>query len=301
MRHIKALAAILIAALTLTGCSRNENSTSDGDGASSAQSAAADSSIVTSDTSDTSSTSSTTNTSSSAESTSESSNAPESKPESSLTSTSSTPETSKPEENSEPAEPVYQTEFEQALADLSDLAYIEVEIHPMDSNFPEGLVDTSQFITDSVGDDESNSYKLTFNKVIGGPVRTEKQFNDLLDDIFTEKLKQSYLQDPERMFRFKDGDLYTAGRGAGGVGSGMSYLELNSFEHPDDNTVLMKVTSVGKKEDWSLDKDIRDETTIKFVKGSDGKLRIDECDIYNAAQYFGFYREIVCGDISISL
>lgn len=81
----------------------------------------------------------------------------------------------------------------------------------------------------------------------------------------------------------------------------MSYLEFNSFEHLDENTILMKVTSVGDKEEWGLDEDIRDETTIKFVKGSDGKLRIDECDVYNASQYFGFYREIVSGDISISL
>lgn len=305
MRHIKALAAILIAALTLTGCSRNENSTSDGDGASSAQSAAADSSIVTSDTSDTSSTSSTTNTSSSAESTSEISNAPESKPESSLTSTSSTPETSKPEETSEPAEPVYQTEFEQALAVLSDLAYIDYEMHPIDSNFPEGLVDTSQFVADVVDYDENSKPQYTsdstFYKVVGGPVRTEEQFNNLLNNIFTEKLKQSYTQNPERKFRFKDGDLYIAGYGAGGVGLGMSYLEFNSFEHLDENTILMKVTSVGDKEEWGLDEDIRDETTIKFVKGSDGKLRIDECDVYNASQYFGFYREIVSGDISISL
>lgn len=280
MKHIKFLTAVLVAALTLTGCSQNEISTSNGDGASSAQSAVSDNSIGTS------------STSSGAVSTAESSSAPESTPESSLTSSSSTPTSE---------EPAYNTEFEQALAALSDLAYIDYEMHPIDNNFPEGLVDESQYVTENVGDDESNSYKLTFYKVVGGPVRTEEQFNNLLNDIFTEKLKQSYTQDPERMFRFKDGDLYIAGYGAGGVGLGMSYLEFNSFEHLDDNTILMKVTSVGKKEDWSLDEDIRDEAAIKFVKGADGKLRIDECDVYHVSQYFGFYREIVSGDISISL
>lgn len=280
MKHIKFLTAVLVAALTLTGCSQNEISTSNGDGASSAQSAVSDNSIGTS------------STSSGAVSTAESSIALESTPESSLTSSSSTPTSE---------EPAYNTEFEQALAALSDLAYIDYEMHPIDNNFPEGLVDESQYVTENVGDDESNSYKLTFYKVVGGPVRTEEQFNNLLNDIFTEKLKQSYTQDPERMFRFKDGDLYIAGYGAGGVGLGMSYLEFNSFEHLDDNTILMKVTSVGKKEDWSLDEDIRDEAAIKFVKGADGKLRIDECDVYHISQYFGFYREIVSGDISISL
>lgn len=280
MKYIKFLTAVLVAALTLTGCSQNEISTSNGDGASSAQSAVSDNSIGTS------------STSSGAVSTAESSSAPESTPESSLTSSSSTPTSE---------EPAYNTEFEQALAALSDLAYIDYEMHPIDNNFPEGLVDESQYVTENVGDDESNSYKLTFYKVVGGPVRTEEQFNNLLNDIFTEKLKQSYTQDPERMFRFKDGDLYIAGYGAGGVGLGMSYLEFNSFEHLDDNTILMKVMSVGKKEDWSLDEDIRDEAAIKFVKGADGKLRIDECDVYHVSQYFGFYREIVSGDISISL
>lgn len=280
MKHIKFLTAVLVAALTLTGCSQNEISTSNGDGASSAQSAVSDNSIGTS------------STSSGAVSTAESSIALESTPESSLTSSSSTPTSE---------EPAYNTEFEQALAALSDLAYIDYEMHPIDNNFPEGLVDESQYVTENVGDDESNSYKLTFYKVVGGPVRTEEQFNNLLNDIFTEKLKQSYTQDPERMFRFKDGDLYIAGYGAGGVGLGMSYLEFNSFEHLDDNTILMKVTSVGKKEDWSLDEDIRDEAAIKFVKGADGKLRIDECDVYHVSQYFGFYREIVSDDISISL
>lgn len=298
MKHLKTITAILIAALTLTGCSKNETSTSNGDGTSSAQSAASDNSIGTSGTS------SATNTSSSAASTAESSSAPESTTESSLTSTSSAL-TSKPDDISEPKEPVYQTEFEQALAVLSDLAYIDYEMHPIDSNFPEGLVDTSQFVADVVDYDENSKPQYTsdstFYKVVGGPVRTEEQFNNLLNNIFTEKLKQSYTQNPERKFRFKDGDLYIAGYGAGGVGLGMSYLEFNSFEHLDENTILMKVTSVGDKEEWGLDEDIRDETTIKFVKGSDGKLRIDECDVYNASQYFGFYREIVSGDISISL
>lgn len=191
------------------------------------------------------------------------------------------------------------------MAVLNDLVYIDYEMHPMDSNFPEELVDKSQFLAEDARTDESGDLQYssdsTFYKVIGGSVRTEKQFNDLLDDIFTEKLKQSYTQDPERMFRFKDGDLYIAGYGAGGVGLGMSYLELNSFEHPDDNTILMKVTSVGDKEEWGLDEDIRDETTIKFVKDSNGKIRIDECDIDHVSEYFGFYRSIVYNDISISL
>lgn len=264
MKRFETITAILIAALTLTGCSKNETSTANG----------------------------------SFKSAEESSSAPESTNESSLTSTLSTP-------ISEPEEPAYQTEFEQALATLSDLAYIEYEMHPVDCKFTEGLIDKSQFIADVVDYDE-NSKPLynsdsTFYKVVGGPVHTEEQFNNKLSDIFTEKLKQSYTQNPERKFRFKDGDLYVAGYGTGGVGLGMSYLELNSFEHLDDNTILMKVTSVGEKDEWSLDEDIRDETTIKFIKSSDGKLRIDECDVLFAAEYFGFYREIVCGDISISL
>lgn len=286
MKHLKTIAAILIAALALTGCSKNQTSTSNDSEASSAQSDASDNSIGTSDTS------------SSTASTAENPSAPESKPESSLPSSSGTTETSEPEE------PVYQTEFEQALAVLKNYVYFDFALRPFDLFFPEGIVDKTQYIIENATYDENSKpifdSESIFYKVIGGSVRTEEQFNKLLDDTLTEKFKQAYCENSYRGFRFKDGDLYVGGSGARGRNLGMSYLELNSFEHLDDNTILMKVTSVGDKEDWGLNEDIRDEATIKFIKSADGKLRLDECND-QISHYFWLYDDIVYGDISISL
>lgn len=292
MKHIKIFTVIWVAALTLTGCSKNETSTSNGDGTSSAQSAVSDNSIDTSDTSGT------TDTNSSTASTAENSSAPESTTESSLTSTSSAL-TSKPDEPKISDISSYRTDFDKMLDVLNDFAYLDWAICQPDNPYYKEYADKSQTM---IEEEEYNgsTYEIIYYKVTGGNLQTEKQFNNALDDVLTESAKKTYLNNTDRKNRFKDGNLYLEEDRLDGRGMGLSYIELNSVEHPDENTVIMNMTAVGDKSDWGLDEDLRDATTVKFIKGDDGKFRIDEYERH-IPYYFGLSNEIRYGDISLSL
>lgn len=87
-------------------------------------------------------------------------------------------------------------------------------------------------------------------------------------------------------------------RGAGGIGTGMDKLILDSAKQ-DGDKLTINVTSFGSKENWGTDNDIKDSTEITLEKTADG-LRIGKCDI-NAVTYFSFYDSITYEDISVSL
>lgn len=292
MKHLKTITAILIAALTLTGCSKNETSTTNSDGASSAQSAVSDNSIGTSGTS------STNDTNSSTENTAESSSAPESKTESSPTSTSSAL-TSKPDEPQISDISSYRTDFDKMLDVLNDFAYLDWAICQPDNPYYKEYADQSQTMTEE-REYNGDTYKVLYHKVTGGDLQTENQFTDALDEVLTKSAKQTYLNNTDRKNRFRDGNLYLEEDRLDGRGMGFSYIELNSVEHPDENSVIMNMTAVGDKSEWGLDEDLRDATTVKFIKGDDGKFRIDEYERH-IPYYFGISNEIRYGDISLSL
>lgn len=279
MKHIKIFTVILAAALTLTGCSKNETSTTNSD----ETSAVAESSVETSST----------------ESTEESSSVPESTTESSLTSTLSTTETSEPEKPKVSDKSKYRTDFDKMLDVLNDFAYLDWAICQPDNPYYKEYADKSQTM---IEEEEYNgsTYEIIYYKVTGGNLQTEKQFNNALNDVLTENAKQTYLNNTDRKNRFKDGNLYLEEDRLDGRGMGLSYIELNSVEHPDENTVIMNMTAVGDKSDWGLDEDLRDATTVKFIKGDDGKFRIDEYERH-IPYYFGLSNEIRYGDISLSL
>lgn len=190
-------------------------------------------------------------------------------------------------------------DFEQALNVMREYAYWQFTIiHPNEmkkENDPVyKIVDTEQSIKKET---EDNPY--WFYKVVKGEMNSEKRFNEALDKIFTEKFKSEFFEYNKDDLIVSDGFIYLNFRmkRVGAVGTGMSYLELNSFEYPDENTILMTVTSVGDKNEWGLDADLRDTITVKFVR-KDGTLRIDEInDPLKASISFGYYPYLSCENL----
>lgn len=185
---------------------------------------------------------------------------------------------------------------EQALKLISRYSRLYNKLFPI-NDINKDIVDISQKIT---ADRTINGNKttLTFYKVIKDAPTTKAEFESELDEMLTPEMKSDFLADSERHFEYKDDNLYVASRGAGGIGTGMDKLILNSAKQ-DGDKLIINVTSFGSKENWSTDNDIKDSAEITFEKTADG-LHIGKCDI-NAVIYFSFYDSIAYEDISISL
>ncbi len=187
-------------------------------------------------------------------------------------------------QNTENKDPIISEETERILKLLIGYADLYWGMFPL-NDLPDELVNKSQFI-----DVDCQDGYQRFYKVISGDIQSETQLTEKLDVLLTEKLKKKFLEDPERPFVFSEGGLYIRSRGAGGTGLGMDCLFLDSIEYPDENKIIITVTSYGDKNKWELSADIRETASATLLKTADG-LRIDECgsDILN---YFWFYREI---------
>lgn len=161
----------------------------------------------------------------------------------------------------------------------------------------EKFMDKSQKISiDGIGP-LNNPYTAEYYKAVGLPANTLNELNEKLDEFVTEKPKNDFLKiTDDKFFTVADnGDLYMSNNPYGrGLGLGTDTLYLDSIEYPDDNTILVTVTSFGDKDNWDTDKDIENTATAKIVKTEDG-LRIDEYDI-NIIDYFGYYNEIIYND-----
>ncbi len=192
-------------------------------------------------------------------------------------------------------------DFAQAIDLINQYAYLQFTvIHPNEkdkSDDPVYLItDKEQSIQKEIDD---NPY--WFYKVIKGEMSSEKLFNEKLDNIFTEKFKKEFLEYNKNDLIVSDGFIYLNVRmkRVGAIGAGMSYVELNSFEYTDENTILLTATNVGDKDEWGLEEDLREAITVKFVKNSDGKLRIDEIsDPLKASIAFGYYDSLYCGNFT---
>lgn len=261
MKHIKTpIAALLAACLLLTGCNAPAESNSP----------------------DSTTSTSSSQTQSSSET---SSSAPDSS--SSDGSHSSVPDNSTP--NAETPDYSKFTETEQIFKTIKDCRYICWGMFPFDLN--KDLVDLEQEITaDYLGREKQ------FFKVVNGDIKTEAQFMETLDSVFTEKRKKQFLEKPERPFTFKDGDLYIGDRGAGGGGH-FNKLIINKIECPDENTVILDLTALGEKEYWGDNEDSTKDFSVTLVKTDKG-IRIDECDIEDL---MFFSMEIVYNDISFKI
>ncbi len=159
-----------------------------------------------------------------------------------------------------------------------------------------------------VSEEESDEYEKqheeylasgTYIKAVKSPLSSAKELDEFLDTMMTENFKEMFYKfNNGYTMLLRDGSVYFhhGGGGASSRGLGQSYLELNSVGFTDDNTVLMRFTDVGDKDEWGLDKDIREEFTVKLVRGSDGKFRFDDGDYNKIALDLTFYRGMVYGD-----
>lgn len=185
---------------------------------------------------------------------------------------------------------------EQALKLVSRYSRLYNKLFPI-NDINKDIVDTSQSIT-ADRTINGNMTTLTFYKVIKDAPTAKDEFESELDEMLTPEMKSEFLADSERHFEYKDDNLYVASRGAGGIGTGMDKLILDSARQ-DGDKLTINVTSFGSKENWGTDNDIKDSTEITLEKTADG-LRIGKCDI-NAVTYFSFYDSITYEDISVSL
>lgn len=195
-------------------------------------------------------------------------------------------------------------ELEDILTLISSYTYWHLEIlNHMPYSFEPGEYPISSFIDpeqsiviskeEAQKAEEQGEYlRGTYKKGVKYPFSSEKELNEFLDAMMTENFKEKFYSVNEgNVILIRDGDVYLHEEGGGfrSKGLGASWLELNSIGFTDDNTVLIKFTSVGDKEEWGLEKDIRDEFTVKLVKGSDGKFRFDDGDYDNIALDLTFY------------
>ncbi len=181
-------------------------------------------------------------------------------------------------------------ETEKILKVLKDYSDFYLAMTPSDN---EKFIDRSRNIsidgTNSFGD----PYTAEYYKTVGLPANTLGELNEKLDGFVTEKAKDDFLNmTNDKFFTLSEnGDLYMSNNPYGrSLGLGMDKLYLDSIEYPDDNTIIITVTSFGDKKNWDTDEDIKDTATAKLVRTDNG-LRIGECDS-NMIDYFGYYDEI---------
>lgn len=186
-------------------------------------------------------------------------------------------------------------ESEQAIELLEGYSDFFVEMTPSDNG---SFTDKSQKISVEGVSRLGEPYTAEYYKTEGLPANTIDELNEKLDGFVTEKAKNVFLEMTNNGFFTvaENGDLYMSNNPYGrGLGLGMDKLYLNSVEYPDDNTILITVTSFGSKENWDTDEDIKDTASAKLVMTEDG-LRIDEYDP-SIIDYFYYYDEITVGNI----
>lgn len=203
-----------------------------------------------------------------------------------------TPESSAAE-SLDAEKPSLPEDINQILKPVNEFADLYFELFPINEIVGD-LADKSQSVS------EETSYGvLTYYKVVNGDVQTEEQFNEKLDSLLTENRKKAFLEDPQKKFMFSKGSLYVKSQGAGGYGTGMDCLYLDSVEYSDESTVTVTVTSFGDKDNWGTSEDIADTYTVTLVKTEDG-FRIDKYD-HGILLDFWYYNELAYGDTTIDL
>lgn len=187
-------------------------------------------------------------------------------------------------------------ETEEILKLLEDYADFYLAMTPT-MNI-ERYIDKTQKISVERTNVSGEPYTLEYYKTVGLPANTLDELNEKLDGIVGEELKNDFLKMTDNRFFTvaENGGLYMSADPYGrSLGLGMDALYLDSIEYPDENTVLITVTSFGAKENWDADKDIISKATAKLVRTSDG-LRIEACDV-TIPDYFGYYNELVLGEL----
>lgn len=203
----------------------------------------------------------------------------------------------KAREESDWQRPLTETEeIIKLLEDYSDFFFAMAPSYPDNEKF----MDKSQKITIDAVNSLNEPYTAEYYKAVGLPANTLDELNEKLDGFVTEKPKSDFLKmTDDNFFTVADnGDIYISNYPFGrATVFDKDKLYLDSIEYPDDNTILVTVTSFRDKESWGTVKDIIDTSTAKIIRTDDG-LRINECNI-DIISYFGSFDEIIFDDIPL--
>lgn len=125
------------------------------------------------------------------------------------------------------------------------------------------------------------------NEVISSPEDAQGFCSDLykvkeswineLNGMITENMKNGLID--EYVYIYQNEWYIRPTSGLGGIGLGQSELILQSYEKPDENTLILNFTCVGYKEEWGTEEDIIDEGQVILKKTENGYL-IDQCDFH---------------------
>lgn len=187
-------------------------------------------------------------------------------------------------------------ETEEILKLLKDYSDFYFAMTPSEN---EKFMDKSQKISIDAVNSLNEPYTAEYYKAVGLPANTLDELTEKLDGFVTEKPKSGFLKmTDDNFFTVADnGDIYISNYPFGrATVFDKDKLYLDSIEYPDDNTILVTVTSFRDKESWGTVKDIIDTSTAKIIRTDDG-LRINECNI-DIISYFGSFDEIIFDDIS---
>ena len=113
-----------------------------------------------------------------------------------------------------------------------------------------------------------------------------------LRSMITDNMEKSLIDELYRDYIYiYQNEWYIKPNGGGrGVGLGQSELILDSYEKPDESTLILNFTSIGYKEDWGTDEDIIEKGQIILIKTEKGFL-IEKCPL-SAAEWFVHFENI---------
>ena len=144
------------------------------------------------------------------------------------------------------------------------------------------------------------------NEVISSPEEAQTTYRSFckakeswikrLRSMITKNMAESFIEYHIRnnyLFIYQDEWYLKTNSGGRGYGLGQSELILESYEKPDENTLILNFISFGDKEVWGTEEDIIEEGQVILKKTENG-YRIEKCDDL-VAEWFVQYSKIKYG------
>lgn len=186
-------------------------------------------------------------------------------------------------ENMKPKE-VKIEEIIKLLGDYGDFNY--EYLHPQEfedfTDHKESFVFTQFY---SNGELSNKSYFKITEKELNTP---EKFFGKLKSFVTENYLASRLIDNINMMYSAKDGYMYIGSTVAFGYGIGKDIFYIDSVEYPDNETILVKLSTFGED---SLGDEVIDKSTITIKRTEDG-LRIDKCEGYPELDLY-YFKEII--------
>ena len=149
--------------------------------------------------------------------------------------------------------------------------------------------------------DENDHY---YGKVTNASITTYSALIETLNSMLTDKCIEETSEHILDYFRTNENDeLFLRSFGAGGY-LGSDYIRINSIGYPDDETILLDMSTVGEKENWGYeDNGFEEDWIMDFkitLKRTDNGLRIDEIDGHPYLD-FAYLNDIVYNDVHMAM